>query len=193
MKHSERQKEIIKVSLELIAEHGIQGLTIKNISKKIGVVESAIYRHYENKTQILIALIDSISSFMPSSTSMENLSVVEIIEQKITNHFHAFTKFPALVSVVFSEEIFQNHKLLVDKTSEKIQNNIIDMSLLIRKGQNNGEIRKDVDPEHFAIMVIGTIRMLVKQWKMSNHSFDLIQKGHKLIKLLKLLLKSEEL
>jgi AcrR family transcriptional regulator len=193
MKHSERQKEIIKVSLELIAEHGIQGLTIKNISKKIGIVESAIYRHYESKTQILIDLLDSISDFMPPSTSLENLSVVEIIEQKIENHFYAFTQFPPLVSIVFSEEIFRNHELLVKKTGEKIQNSILDMTSLIRKGQNNGEIRKDINPEHFAIMVMGTIRMLVKQWKMSNHSFDLIQKGHQLIKSLKLLLKSEEL
>ena len=118
---------------------------------------------------------------------------IEIIEQKITNHFYAFTKFPALVSVVFSEEIFQNHKLLVEKTGEKIQNSILDMTSLIKKGQNNGEIRKDIDPGHFAIMVIGTIRMLVKQWKMSSHSFDLIQKGRQLIKSLKLLLKCEEL
>ena len=50
---SERQKEIINASLEIIAENGIQSLTIKNLSKKIGLVESAIYRHYESKTQIL--------------------------------------------------------------------------------------------------------------------------------------------
>ena len=55
---SDRQKEIIDVSLELIAEKGIQGLTIKNLAKKIGFSESATYRHYENKTQILIAVLD---------------------------------------------------------------------------------------------------------------------------------------
>ena len=32
---SERQKEIIKASLELIAEKGIQGLTIKTYLKKL--------------------------------------------------------------------------------------------------------------------------------------------------------------
>jgi AcrR family transcriptional regulator len=44
---SDRQKEIIEVSLALIAENGIQGLTIKNLAKRIGFSESAIYRHYE--------------------------------------------------------------------------------------------------------------------------------------------------
>lgn len=31
---SDRQKEIIEVSLALIAENGIQGLTIKNLAKE---------------------------------------------------------------------------------------------------------------------------------------------------------------
>ena len=55
---TERQQEIINVSLELIAESGIQSLTIKNLAKKIGFAESAIYRHYENKIQILLAILD---------------------------------------------------------------------------------------------------------------------------------------
>ena len=55
---TDRQKEIIEVSLNLIAGKGIQGLTIKNISKEIGISEPAIYRHYENKIQILIALLE---------------------------------------------------------------------------------------------------------------------------------------
>ena len=33
---SDRQKEIIEVSIALIAENGIQGLTIKNLAKRIG-------------------------------------------------------------------------------------------------------------------------------------------------------------
>ncbi|MCB0284871.1 MAG: TetR family transcriptional regulator, partial [Calditrichaeota bacterium] len=36
---SERQQQIINAAIELIAEKGIQQLTIKNLSKKIGVVE----------------------------------------------------------------------------------------------------------------------------------------------------------
>ena len=66
---TERQKEIIKASLELITNKGIQGLTIKNLSKKIGVTEPAIYRHFESKTQILISMLEffkKITGFTPS-------------------------------------------------------------------------------------------------------------------------------
>ncbi|MEX2411627.1 MAG: TetR/AcrR family transcriptional regulator [Candidatus Paceibacterota bacterium] len=186
---SKRQEEIIKASLELIAEKGIQGFTIKNLSKKIVLVESAIYRHYESKTHILIAILDNIGSYMPPLKNKENLSVLEILEYKVKNHFTAFTEFPALVSVVFSEEIFQNEKLLIDRTNKKIQSSIFEMTTLIEKGQKNGEIRNDIEPEHFAVMIAGTIRLFVKQWKMAGYSFDLVKKGNQLIKSLKLILK----
>ena len=52
---TDRQKEIISVSLDLISEKGIQGLTIKNLAQRIGITEPAIYRHYENKIHILLA------------------------------------------------------------------------------------------------------------------------------------------
>ncbi|OGS36819.1 MAG: hypothetical protein A2293_04100 [Elusimicrobia bacterium RIFOXYB2_FULL_49_7] len=186
---SERQKEIIKASFKLIAEEGIQGLTIKNLANRIGVVESAIYRHFENKTRILIALLDTIKAHSIPANSGEDVDSITRIEQRLINHFKTFSSYPALVSVVFAEDLFQNDKSLVDKTKEMMQKSITDMGTIIKNGQNQGEIRTDIDSEHFAIMINGTIRMLVKQWKMTGYSFDLIKKGDKLIRSMKIILK----
>ena len=46
---TERQQEIIDVALKLINNRGIQGLTMKNLSREIGVSEPAIYRHFETQ------------------------------------------------------------------------------------------------------------------------------------------------
>lgn len=186
---SERQKEIIKASLELIAEKGIQGLTIKNLSKKIGLVESTIYRHYESKTQILIAILDSVSGQTTPNGSTKVESVINHLEHNLRNHFQTFTANPAIVSVIFAEDLFQNEALLVEKTKVKVEKSISEMAAMIKVGQQKGEIRNDIDSEQLAIMINGSVRMLVKQWKMSDYSFDLIQKGDELINSMKLLLK----
>lgn len=186
---SERQKEIINASLELIAESGIQGLTIKNLSKKIGLVESAIYRHYESKTQILIAILDCITPKIKSENENEVESIVSLLEKRLINHFRTFTEKPALVSVVFAEDLFQNEPLLVEKTRLKIEKSISELTDLITKGQKKGEIRPDINSEIVSIMINGSVRMLVKQWKMSGYSFDLITKGNLLIESFKSMLK----
>jgi AcrR family transcriptional regulator len=186
---SEKQKEIIKASLEIISENGIQSLTIKNLSKKIGLVESAIYRHYESKTQILISILDSITVETKSNDSTEVESVISIIENRLANHFLTFTNNPALVSVVFAEDLFQNEPLLIEKTKAKVEKSISELAKLISIGQQKGEIRNDIVSEQVSIMINGSVRMLVKQWKMSGYSFDLIVKGAELIHSLKLMLK----
>ena len=187
---SDRQKEIIKASLELIAESGIQGLTIKKLSKKIGLVESAIYRHYESKTQILVAILDSIQGQTKSNDFTQVESVISFLEKKLENHFQVFTENPALVSVVFAEDLFQNEPLLVEKTKAKVKKSISELSELTKIGQQKGEIRRDIDHEQVSIIINGSVRMLVKQWKMSGYSFDLQTKGRELIKSLKVLLKT---
>lgn len=187
---TERQKEIINASLEIIAESGIQSLTIKNLSKKIGLVESAIYRHYKSKTQILNAILDSINEQSKSKEISEADSIFKILENRIGHHFSIFKEKPALVSVVFAEELFQNEPTLVEKTRLKVKISISDLSALIKKGQQDGEIRNDLNPEILSVMINGSVRMLVKQWKMAEYSFDLIQKGDELINSMKLLLKS---
>jgi hypothetical protein len=184
-----RQKEIINASLEIIAESGIQSLTIKNISKKIGLVESAIYRHYESKTQILIAVLDSISEQPKSNEIKETDSVFGILEKKLGHHFRTFNEKSVLVSVVFAEDLFQNEPTLVEKTRLKVEKSISDLSALIQKGQQSGEIRSDINPETVSVMINGSVRMLVKQWKMAEYSFDLIQRGKDLISSFKLILK----
>lgn len=77
---SDRQNQIIQESIQLIANKGIQGLTIKNISKAIGISEPAIYRHFENKDDIILAII----STMKQSTE-EELSHVDDNNPTIEN------------------------------------------------------------------------------------------------------------
>ena len=185
-----RQKEIINASLELIAESGIQSLTIKNLSKKIGLVESAIYRHYESKTQILIALLDVIGEQTECFRETEVASVLEFIEKKLENHFQAFQENPALVSVVFAEDLFQNEPQLVEKNRLKVEKSLSALSDLIQKGQQRGEIRPDIEAGVISILINGSLRMLTKQWKMSGYSFDLVSRGKKLNESYKLMLKT---
>ncbi len=187
---SERQIEILNASLELIADNGIQSLTIKNLSKKIGIVESAIYRHYESKTQILIAILDSINANDELNVTSADDSIVSKLATRMNQHFSHFMEKPVLVSVVFSEDLFQNEPLLVEKTRYKIEKSIFDLAQLISMGQSKGEIRDSVDPEIASLMVNGSVRMLVKQWKMSNYSFDLVSKGNLLIETLISLMKN---
>ena len=189
---TERQQEIIERALELINEMGIQGLTIKNLSKKIGITEPAIYRHFENKIQILIAMLDMLQKNSREIFSNEILSEAETfnkIEKLFFKHFQLFTQRPTMASIIFSEEIFRNEPLLEKKTSEVIEQNNQILINILREGQLKGEIRTDVDATHLALCLLGTLRLFVKKWQLSGYAFSLEQEGKRLVQSLEIIIK----
>ena len=188
---TERQIEITEVALELISEKGIQGLTIKNLAKKIGITEPAIYRHYDSKTDILIAVLElfkqNTEQLFEKELNTEG-KAIDKIEHLFTKHFNSFSATPALVSVIFSEEIFRNEPVLIDKISEVIGKNDKILTTIIINGQKNGEIRSDIDANYLSTIIIGSLRLFVKKWQFSAFSYNLPKEGKKLIESIKLLI-----
>jgi len=193
MELSKRQKEIIEASLEIIGEGGIQALTIKNISKKVGISEPAIYRHFDSKTHILLAILDFFivnNKKIIQQDALNEKNVKEVIESLFENFIKTFINYPYLISVIFSEEIFRNDTVFKEKTSQIINENYQLISNLIKKGQSNGEFRNDLDAGATATIIMGSLRLCVKRWQMSEFQFNLEKEGNNLKNtILKILLK----
>ena len=188
---TERQQEIIETALGLIHEKGIQGLTIKNLSKKLGITEPAIYRHFENKIQILIALLDLLktnTSVIFEGELYSDETAVLRVARLFEKHFKSFAEMPSLASVVFSEEMFRNEEKLKAKITEVIEHNNKMLLTILRQGQKKDEIRTDIDAEHLAVFIMGALRLFVKKWQFAKFSFNLQKEGNKLIQSVKLII-----
>ncbi len=188
---TERQQEIIDVALRLINEKGIQGLTMKNISREIGISEPAIYRHFENKIEILLAILDLFKESTREIFEKELhscISATEKIEHLFTRHFERFAGNPSLVSVIFSEELFRGEPVLMKKIADVIDKNATILTQIIKQGQQNGEIRDDISADHLAVTVMGSLRLFVKIWQFSGYSFSIKEDGGKLLTSVKILI-----
>ena len=53
-----RQLEIITAAGEILSESGISGLTTKKLAAKMGFAESALYRHFKSKENIIIKEVE---------------------------------------------------------------------------------------------------------------------------------------
>jgi len=182
---SERQAEIIEKSIEIIADKGIQGLTIKNLSKEIGISEPAIYRHFESKTAILIAILstfEDMAEMLGLLMGNSEDTAIEKIEYLFSKMTDVFTGTPSLVSVIFSEEIFKNEDVLKQKITAILNKNEETIENIIKIGQEKGEVRTDIDFKNIALIFMGSLRLLVKRWDLNEYNFDLKEEGSKLTK-----------
>ncbi|MEA3318181.1 MAG: TetR/AcrR family transcriptional regulator [Bacteroidota bacterium] len=188
---TDRQKEIVNVALKLISEKGIQGFTIKNLSKEIGITEPAIYRHFENKIQILITILESFKENTKKIFASEedrNEKAIEKIGAIFSMHFNLLSNRPELVSIIFAEEIFRNEAILTKMISEIIKDNEQVLCKIIMEGQNNNELRKDVDAKYLSTVIMGSLRLFVKKWQFSNNSYNLVKDGKQFTESIKLLI-----
>ncbi len=190
---TKRQREIVNTAIELIAEKGIQELTIKNLSKKIGIAESAIYRHFNSKLDILISIlalfkdnIDALNSQIKNLETTPTLKLKAMLDQR----FEHFAQNPTFASVVFSEELFRNDQRLSKAVFTIMQETQNAMIAIIAEGQSKGEIRQEISAEELSFMIIGAVRLIVTKWRMTDFSFDLKQEGQKLWQTIQTLIKA---
>ncbi len=188
---TERQIQIIESALELIAEKGIQGLTIKNLSKKIGVSEPAIYRHFESKNAILLTILNNfkqMAGMMAGMIPSVEGTAFDKIEFMFSKIIQLFIESPSYVSVIFSEELFKNDEKLKNNIIEVLNQNEQTIEGIIRTGQKKGNVRTDIDSKNLALIVMGSLRFLVKQWDIKGQNKNLKKEGNQLLNSLKLII-----
>jgi len=178
--YTKRQIQIIQAAIEIISEKSIQNLTIVNIADKIGISEPAIYRHFQNKMEILEAVLGYFGNenkIYFSEIIGKKMGVIEKIGAIFHHHFEVFNRQPALASVIFSEEIFQNDQRLALNVLN-IMSQAQDTFVTIITGSDvRDELRDDIDEKHLVIIIMGTLRLIVNKWHLSKHSFDLVVEG----------------
>lgn len=85
------KKVILTVALKLFSEYGYAGVGIRDISKEIGIRESALYKHYSGKQAIFDAILKDIegryqeefSTFTPPESVAEILSGESDVRQEL--------------------------------------------------------------------------------------------------------------
>ncbi len=188
---SSRQKQIINASINIISKKGIQNLTMKNLSREIGISEPAIYRHYASKQKILIAVLESFkhqNKLIDNNSTIEGENSFEFLKKTITMIINRLNNNPAMSAVIFSEETFQNESELSRMVIDIMNSTIEFITSLLGKCQKEGSIRSDIGKEDLSVIVMGSIRHIVTVWRLSGFSVDLNESGQKLIKTLEVLL-----
>jgi AcrR family transcriptional regulator len=174
---TDRQKEIIEKAIKIIANDGIQNLTIKNLSKAVGVTEAALYRHYENKQSMLMTIIDHFEKFSKTDTEKVPSSPIDAIKFFLMSRYDKFISNPELSKVMFSEALFLNDKDISERMRLLIHGHRKELEALIDNGKKKGLIRNDIDTRSLFRMIVGSMRLLVTQWCYNDYSFDLKAEG----------------
>ncbi|HTN09255.1 TetR/AcrR family transcriptional regulator [Agriterribacter sp.] len=180
-----RQIEIMEIATQIIDRQGIQELTTKNLATDIGLSEAALYRHFKSKNEIMLGLLDYFMLEMKERVSAiaakEGRTPSELLKDIFTSQLKTFAQKPAIVSVIFSEGIFQFNKELMEKVSDMMEMMQVEIDAIIKRGQQEGSFRDFVGPSTVSTIIMGSMRLAVMKWKIFGHQSDLVKEGNKVL------------
>ncbi|HIP31786.1 MAG TPA: TetR/AcrR family transcriptional regulator [Crocinitomicaceae bacterium] len=192
MEFTKRQIEIMQAATKLIGDKGIQNLTTKNLAAEMKFSEPALYRHFKSKTQILVSVLGFYKEILQKGIQTiltKDSNSITKLEEIMKFQFNHFVNNPAIVMVIFAETSYQYDKTL-SKTVLTILNQKKSMvELIVKSGQKDGSIRKDIDANFISSFYMGAMRFTILRWRLNDYDFDLKKEGAALWKATEKLIK----
>ena len=169
-----RRAEILDATVAVFAESGYHGGTIRDIAERVGISQAGLLHHFASKEALLEAVLthrdelarDRLGPEMPTGMALLQ-GFVELIT------FNATTPGLVALYVVLSGEAtapeHPGHPYFHDRyvwVRELLEN-------AVRVGQQQGELRSDLDPEAVARTIIALSDGLQVQWLYEDGALDM--------------------
>jgi len=164
----ETRNRIYTSAIELMEENGFGNFTIEDISKRAGVSVGAFYHYFESKNDILAEIFYRADDYF-STHIVGSRNKMSIIGQ-IIEYFDYYAKFNVDCGVETTQQIFNPKiKFFIEEGRPMLEI----LEDLIRKGQENNEIRKDTDAKELVRYLLVMARGIVFEWSLYDGNYDL--------------------
>jgi AcrR family transcriptional regulator len=154
------KEKISLVALRLFSKKGFKGTTVKDIARKVGITEGAIYRHFTSKEEIVNYLLARITKDIRSRIENEVFTQKDIRQQ-------VSKLVEVLVNYAFENpDAFRfltvYHILRHNAGGGKLPGNML--MELFRDARKRGILK--VSPEVALSLIIGAVERLFILWEM---------------------------
>lgn len=152
-----RQEQILDTTLEIIAEKGLSGVNTSEIAQRIGIVPSALYRHFENKDALIDALLDRTHSILFENVrkiSMESSGASKNLRSLFLLHIEFIRKNPGIPKLVFSDAAVFGSPERKKKVIFIVRNYMNKLKEIAEKGIREGDLMNDISSEAVAFSMV---------------------------------------
>lgn len=153
-----RQEQIKKAVLEIISNEGLHNLSTRNLAKKIGLSEGAIFRHFTTKRDIIKGIMNDVANDLVGSLRNITISPVKAEEKLFTYICHNvkyLQKNQGITILLFSEATHMGDKDLKDKLNQILSEQKQFIIKIVKDGIAEGVWDKKLKPEDIATLYMG--------------------------------------
>jgi AcrR family transcriptional regulator len=177
-----RQEQIAETALDLVADQGMKALSVARVAHRIGVVPSAIYRHYRSKDEVLEAVLNLIQDKLTKNIEIvcnDYTDALERLHHLLQLHIKLIRENQGIPRIVLSQEIHRGHPQRKIRMNTIIEKYLAQVTDIICQGQTKGHICSEFAPETISMMYLGIIQPAAFRWELSDGQFDITKHADK--------------
>ncbi|MHC3993509.1 TetR/AcrR family transcriptional regulator [Thiomicrolovo sp. ZZH C-3] len=161
--HGNVKESAIETALEMLESEGLEAITLRELSARIGASRTAIYRHFENKEalirEVILSGFERFDAFFIDIFAKAEVDVLA----RFTMMGRAYLAFavnnPQLYRVLFGPTVRQEREEVCDLEDAEKATGFHALVHLIEAGQHEGVFKKG-DPFLLAATVWSTVHGL---------------------------------
>ncbi len=164
-----RKKEIMLKAMEIFAEKGIDGTSMRDLAEYLGTTKSYFYFYFSSKDDLIFNIhryiMETAIRFV-EGLSRGNLSPKRKVESWIRWHFeyirrrHVFVNF--MYHAMFSKYSFKAHKMYKGEFERLHKRYVKAISEMVKQGQEAGTFKNSANPLLVSSLIVGSLFSGVK-------------------------------
>lgn len=174
----QRRQQIVLEAMKIINEEGFASFTTRRLAKNIGISEPALYRHFDGKDEIIISVILKMDELWGEvEKKLSNIAEPkEKICQFIMSHFRHIESNPDVLSVLFADEYIRLDEKIKSRVEHVVNQRFAFLDNLFTE-LSESKIICGKNPKAITMIVMGSIRMTILNWRNMDYSYSLTECG----------------
>lgn len=180
-----RKDSIVLSAVEIIDELGIHALSIRELAKRQGVTEPAIYRHFTNKQEILLAVLDYYSNydkFIAATIQEREFSAKEALVFVVKSYMEYYENDPPLTAITVSYDFLQSDAAMGAKLKGILESRYRLIFGIVDEGKKKGELMGSYEAEDLTHLILGATTFMAHRWRLGHYNFPLKEETLKTVK-----------
>jgi TetR/AcrR family fatty acid metabolism transcriptional regulator len=158
----EKRRAIVHAAVKVFAEKGYHGCRIADVARQAGVAYGLVYHYFKNKDALLESVFaEQWTIFINALQAIADGPGSAPDQIRGVCHFavDVFRTAPAAVRVLLLEVARTPNAFRAGSTRQTFERAISIVAGLVRRGQERGEVKRDVEPALAAAGILGALEL----------------------------------
>lgn len=172
------REAIVQAAIEVFGENNFRDSNIREIAKRAGVAEGTIYKYFKDKEDLFFSIpmektkgyVEQLDLHLQGITGAPNK-----IRKFIWYYFHFFNANPEYGRILLLE-MRVSKRFIKTKTYASLRKSTRQILNILRDGQEEGTIRKDVNIYLLRQLILGILEHVVTRWLLKQEKYNLLER-----------------